>query len=205
MFSIPCASYKLVVGHRGFISFRFKDLSWITHSGCVLLAEDTSCLSMSLLEGFRLPIRSPYLLLARFSISSWFSLGRLYVSRTFPFYSRLSSLLLLFICQVVFDSLRPHGLQHTRPLFPSPPPRVCPSLCSLSRWCHLAISSSATLSSPSAFPSIRVFSNESAVRIRWSKYWSFSVSPSSEYSGLIFFRMVWFDFLPVQGTLKNLF
>ena len=55
MFSIPCASYKLVVGHRGFISFRFKDLSWITHSGCVLLAEDTSCLSMSLLEGFRRP------------------------------------------------------------------------------------------------------------------------------------------------------
>ena len=57
---------------------------------------------------------------------------------------------------------------------------------------------------PSVFPSIRVFSSESVLRIRWSKYWSFSVSPSSEYSGLIFFRMDWFDLLAVQGTLKSL-
>ena len=59
---------------------------------------------------------------------------------------------------------------------------------------------------PSIFPSIRVFSNESALRIRWPKYWSFSVSisPSSEYSGLISFRIDWFDLLAVQGTLKNL-
>ena len=56
---------------------------------------------------------------------------------------------------------------------------------------------------PSLFPSIRVFSNELAVPIRWPKYWSFSISPSSEYSGLISFRMDWFD-LVVQGTLKNL-
>jgi len=59
---------------------------------------------------------------------------------------------------------------------------------------------------PSIFPSIRVFSNESALRIRWSKYWSFSfgISPSSEYSGLTSFRMDWFDLLAVQGTLKSL-
>ena len=57
---------------------------------------------------------------------------------------------------------------------------------------------------PSIFPSIRVFSNESILRIRWPKYWSFSVSPSNEYSGLISFRMDWFDLLPVQGTLKSL-
>ena len=59
---------------------------------------------------------------------------------------------------------------------------------------------------PSIFPSIRVFSNESAVRIRWPKYWSFSfsISPSSEYSGLISFRIDWFDLLAVQGTLKSL-
>ena len=57
---------------------------------------------------------------------------------------------------------------------------------------------------PSVFPSIRVFSSESVLRIRWSKYWSFSVSPSSEYSGLIFFRIDWFDLLAVPGTLKSL-
>ena len=59
---------------------------------------------------------------------------------------------------------------------------------------------------PSIFPSIGVFSNESALRIRWSKYWSFSfnISPSNEYSRLISFRMDWLDLLAVQGTLKNL-
>jgi len=55
----------------------------------------------------------------------------------------------------------------------------------------------------SIFPSIRVFSNESALRIRWPEYWSFSISPSSEYSGLISFRSDWFDLLAVQGTLKS--
>ena len=66
--------------------------------------------------------------------------------------------------------------------------------------CHLL------LLLPSIFPSIRVFSNESVLRIRWPKYWSFSfsISPSSEYSGLISFRMDWFDFHIVQGTLKSL-
>ena len=60
---------------------------------------------------------------------------------------------------------------------------------------------------PSIFPSIRVFSSELALRIRWPKYWSFSfsLSPSNEYSGLISFRLDWFDLLVVQGTLKNLF
>ena len=59
---------------------------------------------------------------------------------------------------------------------------------------------------PSIFPSIRVFSNESVLLIRWPKYWSFSfsISPSSEYSGLISFRMNWFDLLAVQGTFKSL-
>ena len=59
---------------------------------------------------------------------------------------------------------------------------------------------------PSIFPSISVFSNESALHIRWPKYWSFSfsISPSREYSGLISFRMDWFDFFAVQGTLKSL-
>ena len=57
---------------------------------------------------------------------------------------------------------------------------------------------------PSIFPSIRVFSNESALRIRWPQYCSFSISPSNEYSGLVAFRIDWFDLLAVQGTLKSL-
>ena len=63
--------------------------------------------------------------------------------------------------------------------------------------CHLLLL-------PSVFPSIRVFSNESVLCIRWLKYWSFSISPSNEYSGLISFRIDWFDLLTVQGTLKTL-
>ena len=57
---------------------------------------------------------------------------------------------------------------------------------------------------PSIFPSIRVFSNESLLCIRWPKYWSFSISPSNEYSGLVSFRINWFDLLAVQGSLKSL-
>ena len=108
---------------------------------------------------------------------------------------------------VVSDSLRPHGLQHARPPCPSPTPRVYPDSCPLSRWCHPTISSSVVLLLLlSIFPSIRVFSNESALCIRWPKYWSFSfnTSPSNEHSGLISFRMDWLDLLAVQGTLKSL-
>ena len=57
---------------------------------------------------------------------------------------------------------------------------------------------------PSVFPSIKVFSNELALHVRWPKYWSFSISPSNEYSGLISFRMDWFDLLAIQGTLRSL-
>ena len=77
-------------------------------------------------------------------------------------------------------------------------------------WVGDAIQPSHPLSSPfippSIFPSIRVFSNESALPIRWPKYWSFSfsINPCNEYSGLISFRMDWFDLLAVQGTLKSL-
>ena len=96
-------------------------------------------------------------------------------------------------------------MQHTRlPCLP-PSPRVCSNSCPLSRWCHPTISSCRPLLLlPSIFPSIRVFSNESALHIRWSQYWNFNISPSSEYSGLISFRIDWFDLLAVQGTLKSL-
>ena len=68
---------------------------------------------------------------------------------------------------------------------------------------HLILCHSLLLQ-PSIFPSIKVFYNESVLHIRWSKYWSFSISPSGEYWGLIFFRIDWFDLLAVQGTFKSL-
>ena len=104
-------------------------------------------------------------------------------------------------------SLGPHELQHARPPCASPTPGVHSNSCLLSQWCHLTISSChPLLLLSSIFPSIRVFSNESALRMRCPKYWSFSfsISPSNEYSGLISFRMDWLDLLVVQGILKSL-
>ena len=106
---------------------------------------------------------------------------------------------------VVSKSLQPHGLQHTRSPCPSPTSGVYSNSCPSSWRCHSAISPSGPLLlPPSIFPSIRVFSKELVLCIRWTKYWSFSFSPSSEYSGLISFRMDWLDLLAVQGTLKSL-
>ena len=106
------------------------------------------------------------------------------------------------------DSLQPHELQHARFPCPSLSPWFCSNSSLLSQGCHPIISSSITLFSSchSVFPSIKVFSSESAFCIRWPKYWSFSfsTSPASEYSGLISFRIDWFDLLAVQGTLKSL-
>ena len=105
------------------------------------------------------------------------------------------------------DSLQPYGLQHTTPPCPSPTPGACSSSCPLS---HVMPSNHLILHrppSPFAFhlSSTRVFSNELVLCIRWPKYWSFSfsISPSNEYSGLISFRIDWFD-VAVQGTLKSL-
>ena len=89
---------------------------------------------------------------------------------------------------------------------PSLAPGVCSDSCPLSHWYYLSISSWVILL-PSIFPSIRVISDEPALRIRWPEVWSFSfsISPSIEYLGLIPFRIDWFDLLAVQGTLKSLF
>ena len=99
------------------------------------------------------------------------------------------------------------GLQHARLPCPSPTPGVYSNSCPSSRWCYPAISSSVIPFSCllfSIFLSIRVFSNESVICLRWPKYWSFSISPSNEYPALISFRMDWLDLLAVQGTLKSL-
>ena len=97
--------------------------------------------------------------------------------------------MLLFSCSTVSDSLRPHGLLMSFELMPSN-----------HLFCH------PLLLLPSVFPSIRVFSSESALHIRWPKYWSFSfsISPSNEYSGLISFWTDWFNLFAVQRTLKSL-
>ena len=98
-----------------------------------------------------------------------------------------------------------HGLQHARLPCPSLSSRVCSlmSIESLMPSNHFILSCPLLL--PSIFSSIRVFSNELALCIRWPKCWSFSfsLSPSNEYSGLISFRIDWFDFPAVQGTLKS--
>ena len=109
---------------------------------------------------------------------------------------------MLFNCWVMSNSLQPHGLQHARLACPSPTPGAYSNSCPLSRWCLPTVSSCRPLLPPSAFYTIKVFSNESALHIRWPKYWSFnfSVSPSNEYSGLISFRIDWFDLFAVQGT-----
>ena len=97
-----------------------------------------------------------------------------------------------FSHSVVADSLRAHGLQHARLPCPSQTPRACSNSCtSVSDAIQLSHPLSSTSLLSSIFPSIRVFSNESVLRIRWPKYWSFSfsISPFNEYSGLISFRM----------------
>ena len=105
------------------------------------------------------------------------------------------------------DSLWPHEPQHTRPPCPSATSGVYPkpmSIESVISSSHLILCCPLLLSS--VFPNIRVFSNELALLIRWPKYWSFSfsISPSDEYSGLISVRIDWFDLLAVQETLKSL-
>ena len=127
------------------------------------------------------------------------------------------SILLYYICSyglvqfshsVVCNSLQSHGLQCARLPCSSPTPGSCSNSCPLIRWCHPNISSSVTLFSScfQSFPA-SVFSNESVLHIRRPKYWSFSfsISLSNEYSGLISFSMYWLDLLVVQRTLKSLF
>jgi len=111
-----------------------------------------------------------------------------------------------FSCSVMSNSLWPHGLQHTRLTCPSPTPGAYSNSCPSSQWCHSTISSSVIpCSSHQSFPASgsflmsRLFTSGGK-----SIGFSFSISPSNEYSGLISFRIDWFDLRAVQGTLKSL-
>ena len=119
-----------------------------------------------------------------------------------------ASLAVQFSCSVLSDSLQPHESQHAGPPCPSPTPGVHSNSLSVE---SVMLSSHLILCHPFLFlppipPSIRVFSNESTLCMRWPKYWSFnfSIIPSTEIPGLIFFRMDWLDLRAVQGTLKSL-
>ena len=140
--------------------------------------------------------------------------------------------MLLFSQSIVYNSLKPHGLQHSRIPCPSASPRACSNSCpteSVVSSNHLVLCHPFLLP-PSIFPSIKVFFNENNVSlvlsllrkqtihisesyysikdlcIMWAKYWSFSfsISPDNDYSGLISFRIDCFDLLAVQGILKSL-
>ena len=115
-------------------------------------------------------------------------------------YPHNASYTVQFSLSVVSDSLQLHGLQQA-----SLPITNSWSLLKLMPSNHLILCHPLLLL-PSIFPGIRVFSNESVRHIRWPKYWSFSfsISPSNEYSGLISFRIDWLDLLAVQGTLESL-
>ena len=117
-----------------------------------------------------------------------------------------STLLLLFSLLVMSDSLPPHGLQHARIPCPPSPPRFCSNMSieSVMTFNHLILCRS-LLYLLSIFPASGSFP-ESALLIRWPRYWSFSfsISPSNEYSGLLSFRVDWFDLFVVQRNLKSL-
>ena len=124
-------------------------------------------------------------------------------------HSAHSQNLLLFSCSIMSDSLWPHGLHaaYQGPLsFTFSWSLLKLMSIELEMWSNNLVLCRSLLLLPSTFTSIRVFSNELALRIRWPKYWSFSFSISlfNEYSGLISFRIDWFDLLAVQGTLKSL-
>ena len=122
------------------------------------------------------------------------------------FRSMTSYWVLLFSCSDVSDSLQPHELQHARLLCPHRLPKFAHTYV---HWVGDAIQPfilHCPLLLPSIFPSISVFSNESTLHLKWPMYWSFSfsISLSSEYSGLTSFTIDWLDLLAIQGTLQSL-
>ena len=106
-----------------------------------------------------------------------------------------------FSRSIVSDALRPHGLQHTKPPCPSPTPGVHPNPRPSSQWCHATISCSVVpfSSCPQSFPASGFFSNESALRIRWPKYWSFSFSINSSMNTPYWSPLGWTGWISLQS------
>ena len=119
-------------------------------------------------------------------------------------YTHINTCTLVHLSYLVLsNSVTPWIATH-QASWPSPTLGACSNSCALSQWHHPTTSSChPLLLMPSTFPSVRVFYNESILRIRWPKYYSFSINPSNEYSGLISLKMDWLDFLSFQGTLKS--
>ena len=130
------------------------------------------------------------------------------LTHIYDYISSLTFSSVQFSPSVTSHSLQPHGLQHARLPCPPPTPGAYSNTCPLSQRCHPTISASVIPFSShlQSLPASGSFNNESVLCIRWPKYWSFSfsISPSNEYSGLIFFRMDWLDLLAVQETLNSL-
>jgi len=127
-------------------------------------------------------------------------------SRTIENTEELSGWNPMQLTVVIPKGRKPQGLHNARLPCSSLSPRVCSNSCPLSQWCYQITSSSAIFFFCfQSFPASGFFSSELALCIRWLKYWSFSfsISPSNEYSELISFRMDWLDLLVVQGTLKR--
>ena len=124
------------------------------------------------------------------------------VSHSVQWLFYISNLFLLFSYSVVSDSLWRYGLQHARLPCPSPSLGACSNSCPLSWPSNRLVFCRPLLLRPSVFPSIRVFSNESTLHIRWPKYWSFSISPSNEYSGLIPLGLTGLNSLQSKGLSR---
>ena len=142
-------------------------------------------------------------------ISSFLTL--FYIFTHMFIYKHKASLATWYIA-IVFQSLSPvwlfvtHRLQHIRLPCPSPSPGACANSCPSNQWCHPTISSSVIPFSCcfQSFLALESFPMSQLFTSGGQKYWSFSISSSNEYSGLISFRIDWYDFLTVQGTLKSL-
>ena len=203
---LPVPSYYMSHSRKPQLSLSFFFSAFSSIIMCLIIFMYSLIKILFLFGSFAVKVWLPFLLSASLSYSSspLLFLRHHSIFNTSICYSELMQLL-LFSHQVVSDFTTPWtaALQASQSLTIS---QSLPKFMSnelMVQSNHLILCHPLFLL-PSIFPSIRVFSSESALCIRWPKYWSFSISPSSEYSGLISFRIDWFDPFAVQGSLKRL-